>query len=528
MDKFFHWDVDNKKLNFGTTVACFVAGLAALVYLLAVIIGNGFDGNQTVRYNFYFAFLFIVATVPTGYMLYHMTKKKEFKYEKLFLVLAFSWCIVFQLAMPPLSGPDEDEHFISAYNASDVFMGLDNHDESSFWMRGIDAQFWNFDVYFPGDYNLIANGEWFGVTDEEAELFIAGLRSVRWYRYIPSGLGIALARLLRFNTVALLLCGRFFNSLFFILCGYLAVKFTPVGKAQMCAVAMIPMLMELVSTYSYDTISISTTILFTALCLYFGEENSRFTLLELFILGFVLLLLIPNKGVYIPFMIMLLAIPFRQWKHLLLHRKWISVAEVAALLVVGGIVFKRYLLIFFQSYMWRFTAGGRHIDQDETRMAYSTYEIFTYKDNTRRMIWHTFSTYGWTDFMNLLGRNPLHHTMGIILPSVLFVIITIAILANLVFNRKEGLNKARYIIWIVTSIAVLVVIVLGCFVRFTPLDAERIQIASRYYIPIFVCGILCTGSRAEENQWALKILFVQNVCMIVYVGIILKILLNWI
>ncbi|MCF0131359.1 MAG: DUF2142 domain-containing protein [Pseudobutyrivibrio sp.] len=530
MNRFFHWSEDNQRANNITTIIAIVLGVAGCLALLTTLILEAFDGTKSMRYNLYFVLLFVLVLVPTGYFIYHMTLKKEFKYEHLYLVIALCWGMVFQLAMPALSGPDEANHFFSAYNTSNVFLGTssDNvEDNTSFLMRECDTQFWLYDVNFPDSYWLTADADMFGVSDDEAALMEVNMIAGAWFRYIPSGLAIMLARKLGAGLVALMYFGRITNTLFYVLCGYFAIKVTPVGKAQVCMGAMIPHVIELCSSYSYDVMSISLCILSVALCLYYSEPDIDFKAIDFLILGIVFVLIAPNKGCYMAYMLMMFCIPFKKWGKMIARKNPVNIGILVAMVAGFIVVYKRYLFDLVQGYVWKvFTLSGNSIEQYEGRPAYNFEYITNHPGQIIRLIGHTFKEYWWLDFQALLGRDPMHHSITLLVPLWIFVLMTIVFIATLVFNRGESLDKRRYIIWLVTTFATMVIIVYGCLIRFTPIDGERVQIASRYYIPIFMAGIMVTGTRAKESQWMLKLLYLQNLLLIPYIISVLVFLLN--
>ena len=530
MSKYLNWPLDNEKANKITTIIAAVLGFAAAAALLMTLFSEAFDGARSLRYNLYFVVIFVFATIPTLYFLYHMKSEREFKYEHLFLVISICWGMVFQLAMPALSGPDEANHFYSAYNASNVFLGTssDNVEENGMsLMRNCDTSFFLYDVNFPDTYWLTADANMFGVDGEDAELIEVNMIAGAWFRYIPSGLGIMLARFVGASLVALMYFGRFFNTIFYIICGYFAVKLTPVGKAQVCTAAMIPHVIELCSSYSYDVMSISLCILSVALCLYYSEPHRDFRAVDFLILMILFVLIAPNKGCYMAYMIMLFCIPFRKWKDMVLRKDPVNIGLLVAMVAGFIFVFKRYLFSLIQGYVWKiFTLAENDIEQYAGRPAFNFEYIKANPGETLKLVFHTFKEYWWLDTQAMLGRDPMHHSITLLVPLWIFVVMVIVIFATLLVNRSKALDKKRYILWLVTTFATLFIIVCGCLIRFTPLDAERVQIASRYYIPIFMAGLMCTGSRAKENPWTLKLLYLQNLLLTPYIISCLVFLLN--
>lgn len=81
-------------------------------------------------------------------------------------------------------------------------------------------------------------------------------------------------------------------------------------------------------------------------------------------------------------------------------------------------------------------------------------------------------------------------------------------------KRGEGIGKRRYIVWIITFCAVLIAILLGCMVRFTPAGAYAIDVSVRYYLPLFACTLIANGTKQTETKEILHFYVAQQIVMI--------------
>lgn len=529
LDRFFHWTTENKKVNLITTIACGVFSLAAVITWLVFFFGKAIEPAKSFRFNAYFVLITIALLFPIGYMLYYIVKEKPFVYDRLFLVLSICGCFVFQLAMPPLSGPDENAHFYSAYDTSNVILGTaKDRGDSVLEMRKTDAQFWDYDVNFPAVYEMLADGQFFRANEDQATLFDADMPHIAWYRYLTSGLGIAVARILNLGFVGLFFLGRFFNSIFFVLCGWFAIKLTPYGKAQICSLTMIPLIMELASCYSYDINGVATSILLAALILRMGEKEAKVSILDLIAFVGCMLFIIPNKSVYVAFVLMLFMVPIYKYKEIFFKKNIWNIIGIVACAVIAWALYYYLFSQTLQGAIWKVTAlyAGHLVEQDGAGAAFDWWYIQDHPDVVFHIVASTFYHHGWDDFLKLWGENPMHHSILMHVPKIIIVLMMICSLGTLVFNRGEGVKKWKFIIWLVISVITIAFIVAGCLVRFTMIGGSRVEISARYYLPIFIIGMIVAGSKAKENKWTLKLLLCQYLLLIPYLTYIMKFLVG--
>ena len=195
----------NKEKGFqiGAVAVAAVSIVAALVFFFT----NCVNLTATKRYNAYFAIIFIVMIALTVYLTRMLVKNKEWSYPRLFVILAIGWTFCMQLVMPPISGPDEVQHYYSAYHCSNIMLGMKDHnlsmdtsklgswvpDESFFYMRGEDYYMMPYlDVTFPYQYAILAQGNYIKHADDMQENVKVYIAPSKASRYLVSGAGITL------------------------------------------------------------------------------------------------------------------------------------------------------------------------------------------------------------------------------------------------------------------------------------------------------------------------------------------------
>ena len=512
--------VSNEKLQ---KIALIVLGACTGLYTLVFFFRNCFSTAESKFYNGYFAVILVAMLATTGYLLYLFLTNKEWSFTRVYLILAIGWCVTMELVMPPISGADEVHHFYSAYHASNIMMGIKDNDidnqtgdwvqdQSYFLMRAEDFNgLVQVDVTFPDQYRILADGDWFHTTDDtNVAINVAPVSS---YRYIFSGIGITIARMLNWGYSGVLFMGRFMNSLSMIVIGWLCVRLIPVGKTQVISFALMPTVLELCCSYSYDNMSILFSLLLLSLCLYFGCRDGRLKAIDLFFIAVAFAVLIPNKVVYATFIIWIFAISFKKWWAMLLSKDWKDYALLAAFAAVAVVIVKKLVIKYYwltvRSILWKFE--GATIEQDATRESFTAEYIVLHPKETLAFVWDGIKVDFWYNIKHVIGSELGHVQLNAWIPTALTVILLILLLAGLFLVRGKRIKKWQYVVVALGVLVCITSIFIGCLIRFTPVEgSERVQISYRYLIPAYMALVCAAGTDAKENRMSLALIYIQN------------------
>ena len=298
---------------------------------------------------------------------FYIAVENKFSFEKLFLVQALVFGTVLVMIFPLNTIADEPQHMRTAYNLSNIMMGIKSPEEGIL-MRKDDAEF-DFDIagYTIDDFDSylqelskpLEDGSLVVVTDDmEPSATLAYTRRPRVfdtqkYQYLFPALGITLGRLFHTNTITMYLLGRFFNLLFYIVAIYIAIRLLPVGKSLLYSIALLPMPMQLAASTSRDAFRIVCAILLVALTVkcFYGEkkeepdpkENKLKTYAVPIALAVCCLLLLPLRN-YVYSVLALLPIGTYLWRKGILNKKRLRIiVAVPIVLAVCYIVFKQFI-----------------------------------------------------------------------------------------------------------------------------------------------------------------------------------------
>ena len=83
--------------------------------------------------------------------------------------------------------------------------------------------------------------------------------------YLPHAVGIKLARALGMSYTWVYMAGRIGGLVFYCIMMFLAIRFTPVGKRIMLLISLMPEVLFLAVTYTYDSVVLACVMLGLAL-----------------------------------------------------------------------------------------------------------------------------------------------------------------------------------------------------------------------------------------------------------------------
>ncbi|MBQ3008942.1 MAG: DUF2142 domain-containing protein, partial [Oscillospiraceae bacterium] len=117
--------------------------------------------------------------------------------------------------------------------------------------------------------------------------------------YLPQVIGITLARLLDMGFIQLILMGRLFNLLFYILVVYFAIRLMPVFRTTLAVCGLLPMAMQLAGNFSYDTFITAVSFLLIGSVFNLTYKKEKITLKDLVLPTAAMCLLAPVKAIYV-------------------------------------------------------------------------------------------------------------------------------------------------------------------------------------------------------------------------------------
>lgn len=236
-----------------------------------------------------------------------------------------SFCIVFAIAFPPLSAPDELHHFYASYWLSNVVLGEGNGlDSNPMPMRAADKELCDHmtrsaiekDKLYEIDRGVYRAAQELlsGTVDYpdgavEIGAYDFNLGSENAVAKVGSVAGVVLARALNLGPVALFYLGRFGSIIVFVACALGAYKITPVFKNAIVVTSLLPMTLHLAASYSYDSGIIGLSMLLIACILRAVYGKGRLRGRDLVPIAVLAAAVAPCKIVYSVGILLVLFIP---------------------------------------------------------------------------------------------------------------------------------------------------------------------------------------------------------------------------
>lgn len=261
-------------------------------------------------------------------------QNKNVKIEHKYFFIALYCGLLFNFVMPPLGVPDEEAHFLEAYGLSNTLLGKEVKQDNYVHLDEADK---NSIIYLHDISSITEWHQTFEIKKSTGSVQKADMQSTVGskapWTYLPSAIGISLARILNIHGKPLLLLGRIFNLLFEVGITALAIKILPYAKAYICVLGLVPEVIYLYGSYSYDGINLCLCILIVSYFLYLYEQE-KIKIRQLGILCFLLFLMISIKLIYVFMALLFTLLPVRK---LNLNKKQCVTGGIAGLVVLAVI-----------------------------------------------------------------------------------------------------------------------------------------------------------------------------------------------
>lgn len=316
------------------------------------------DGEQTTVISNLFIFVMIAIIAFAIFLLAIIYFKINLKIEYVFVIAMLVFGSIFMFILPPMTAPDEPRHFITAYRTSNQILGMgkDAVDENgNVYVRECDNQPL---IIYPDSQTYIQFYNEMPQDNNMKDLVpytAAKTINISKFAHLPQSIGITIARLLHLNYTALVIIGRFMNLFAFTALGFFAIRFIPFGKLALFAMAMNPMSLELVSSYSYDALCLGLCALFVGYLLHVAHEKEKVTYKDILFLFAVVLGAALSKIVYICIAAMIFLIPPKKFKNV--KQYWLICVGFIAITIFAYIMFSSSVVSGLVS-----TESGNYID----------------------------------------------------------------------------------------------------------------------------------------------------------------------
>ncbi|MDE6313203.1 MAG: DUF2142 domain-containing protein [Lachnospiraceae bacterium] len=440
--------------------------------------------NHFVRIYFLMLCGVLVVFCPLFYYLLVMKK------------ISMSWCAfcsilvvggVYGFLLTPYMVPDEETHIDMAYRYADILMQTGNTDDGHCLKRVEDAEkrmvsdpaIENYRYVYDNFAKLAANEE---IIDADA----TANSGAYLFMHFPGALGIVLARMFHLGYVPMLYLGRFMGLLVFALAVFLGMRKLPFGHATLFVLSMLPITLQQVNSFSYDSILCSAVLLFTCYVLHMAYGEKELQPLDLVIACILGIAIIYCKsGAYTPIVFAFLLIPMSKFA-----------TKGAYLSCMGGMT-GTFLLGFLVKNVEVVNTGAEVTNKVmgiESAMSIPNYSLSYLLQNPVVLFDVLNNTIA--DKTEFYVQSMLGQHLGWIqieLSNVLVLAFVIILMMSAFRARGEKqyvTTGNKWWIFIITCASALLVL-LGMLVSWTPITYVSVEgVQGRYFFPGLMLGLL--------------------------------------
>lgn len=404
-------------------------------------------------------------------------------YIKNFILIALAMGFILSMIMPINNQLDEKRHFLSAYNLSYANINF----KKPIINEGIQSipqrlNFEKFNTYFHKNYEPTFLEEY---EIEDISNIPAAYNPIQ---YLPSAIGIYIARLLGGSIADIYYAGRFFNLIGYIVLVAFTLKVLPYKRKSFYVIFLMPMLLALASVYSVDSIMVGVISLWIAYCLKLYEQKEKITGKQLFILLGIFTLIGTLKSMsYLPIALFIFIIPIRK---IVKENKKYLVPII--LLGIVSVTINIGITLYLQSDQ----LSDPRVENTNAmqQIEYIKEEPIEYIKILGKHIKTTLTEFSALSYLNgpMFFGNDFDNIFLILLLFLFYTGIT---------DDSKNLSKKTKWIAIITFFIVLSITSTLLYISYTPLQGKTIQgYQLRYIFPIISLIVICLSSEKIKNQ----------------------------
>lgn len=402
--------------------------------------------------------------------------------EIVFCYVVFVVGIVYMFILPPFVVPDEASHFVTAYAESSELIGVPAYNEKGDIFVTSEKMWGNVEEKRNVTKELYS--QFFeGVLgkDEPKEQLIATRQPLlqKHPGYIPQVLGISVARIMKMNSEQIMFAGRFFALVWYVFVMFWAIKLMPIKKEMLFLVGILPITIQQVVSYNYDSFLLGICFFAIAYILNFIYTDREIKIYDWFIIIGIVISIASIKFVYLPLLGLALFIPKNKFKN--------GIRKIVSSLCII------FVAIFITLYTRLLDYGKTFAETTQNAVEPAKFSIDYCMNNPFQILgifYRTIERQSSRFLSELLGASLGY--LNINIPQILAILILILLLLSMI-NESFAKSDIYKIKW---YLAFCCVIVFAClmvvmFFDWTPFGNSQIEgIQGRYLLPILPLALL--------------------------------------
>ena len=468
---------------------------------------------QMTRMDYYsLAAMFVIIIsgilVIAVYSLLFIYKKTPIEY--LYIIIAVVVGTIYFILIPLGQAPDEYTHIETAYDVANVVLGYEHGTDIE--MRNCDLE----DTIITNDYRREIYDIYMdrllhdhNISDTGSGMFGDTPLSTNRYLYYPAALGMIIGRLLKLGTIPMMFIGAVFNYIVYVIVAFYSIKKIPFGKTMILLFSILPITMQQVTSYSYDSgiLTLSVLIFAMAIRVAYAENLQK---RDFIILAIASILIAPVKNGAYFFIILLNLLPLARFR---------KTNKKRFRLILGIMGISTLMLIFpIVRNMINSANGGTLMNGYVSWADEPGYTVSYLLGNPTALVeicWNTlidnFSYYIYTMIGGSLGWLNIDIPWWIIITLIACLFITAMKKENEAFDLKP---------WIRCLFAIIALYSIACtaaamLLDWTPISYKEILgIQGRYFLPVLMPLLyVMRGNWVKTNENAEKYCIITTMIM---------------
>ena len=290
-----------------------------------------------------------------------MTVQLRVSVEKVFVIFALLFGMLYAIITPPFQSVDEANHFLRSYAITEGQIVSTKQDTAvgsvlpaSLFQLVKKFQYLEKDITKQTSFKEIKNS--FAINNN-SKIFTTYPNTALYSpaAYIAQSAGILCGKILHTAPLSMFYLARIFNLILYCILGYYAIKCTPFLKLAVFLILLSPMNISLGASCSTDVTLIGASLLLFAKILEYSFSNRSLSVKNFILLGFLLLILALTKHNFY-FVPLIFLIPKEKFgRKYILKIAMIILPSIAACLIWSKMIAGLYVPLNQQADMYEQT-----------------------------------------------------------------------------------------------------------------------------------------------------------------------------
>lgn len=489
---------EKSKISWKVVMCCLMWGGVLCFVLFSIM---KISADTIVKKYLFYLFSVPILAVPAVFLPCNRVNRSIYNFG----ILYFSFGLFLVGVMPVGSVPDEAMHSFTAYRLSNRILGVEKRENGNIAMREQDIDYQMFPYVNMETYSsFLIDLE---TKQSNNDIYYIELPCVEGsdYAYIIPAVGISIGRILQVNTETMYLLARIMNLLFSTIGIMYILTKLPVGRNVLCVLMFTPVMMQQMSSISYDipvNLSLLFLVTFSLLWFYKREDITRLDWLFMAISCYVGI----QAKSHAYFLIALLPLLMYFGRILADHKKacFLSLLALLICIIMIFIIAKKIPMI--------------SLTADDS---YSILFLIQNPEEIIRIFIRTVNTYGVWMVFSVIG-NYLSYLNLVIHPLLIIFLGVILIVSTVNGSSLTQLKKSDKVVIMLIAVFESVIVCVGMLLANSHYgDHMVLGLQGRYFIImlLMICLTIPSWKRVRLNQR--NISFCHSLLMIlIFVNIV--------